>query len=239
MYKNYFVSAIIAAAGQGKRMKSNVNKQYLNLGHMPILAHTLKAFLECKSIDEIIIIVGRDEVEGCKKDIVEKYYSHDRIKIVRGGKERQESIYNGLEAIDDRSDIIITHDGARPFVTKEIINTSIEEAIDIKAVGAGVPVKDTIKIVNDDKFISNTPDRKRLWSMQTPQTFMKEILLEAHRNAIKEDYLGTDDCVLVERIGYPVKMIMGSYENIKITTPEDLIIGEAILKNRSRKTVNT
>lgn len=234
MYNNYYVSVLIAAAGQGKRMKSDTNKQYLNLGSKPVLAHTLKHFVENDLVDEIIIIVREDELEECEKEVVEKYYLHENIKIVSGGSERQYSIYNGLQALDNNCHIVIIHDGARPFITKQIIDSSIDEVVGTNAVGVGVPVKDTIKIVNDNSLIIDTPDRSKLWSIQTPQTFMKEILFKAHKKAKEEDYLGTDDCVLVERIGHPVKMIMGSYENIKITTPEDLIIGEAILINRSR-----
>lgn len=234
-----FVSALIAAAGQGKRMKSKINKQYLELNQKPILVHTLEVFEKSNLINEIILIVRKDEMEFCKDEILNKYRFNKEIKLVVGGKERQESIYNGLKAVDKGADIVVTHDGARPFVTIDIIERSIYEALRNKAVGVGVPVKDTIKVVDKNGDIIDTPDRSGLWRIQTPQTFDYKILLEAHEKAINDDYLGTDDCVLVERLGYKVKMIEGSYENIKITTPEDIILGEAILNRRESKNKNT
>lgn len=235
MGKDVFVSALIAAAGQGKRMKSDLNKQYLNLQNKPVVAHTLEIFDKCRLIDEIILIIREDEMEYCNKEVINKYKYNKPIKIVAGGKERQESIFNGLKAADDNSSVIIAHDGARPFITEDIIEESIYVALEFKAVGVGVPVKDTIKVVDINNNIINTPNRNTLWQIQTPQTFRYDILMKAHKKALEDNYFGTDDSVLVERIGYNVKMIAGSYENIKITTPEDLLLGEAILRGRQSK----
>ncbi len=236
MYKGSFVSALIAAAGQGKRMKSDINKQYLKLVDKPILAHTLEVFLRCDMIDEIILIVGQDEMKFCQEEVIDKYgFNQKPIKLVFGGKERQESVLNGLNSVSNETEIVVTHDGARPFITVDIIERSIFGAHDNGAVGVGVPVKDTIKVVDEDKNIIDTPKRSKLWQIQTPQTFSLSTLKKAHLHAQKEGFLGTDDSVLVERIGQRVKMIKGSYENIKITTPEDLFFGESILKRRQSK----
>jgi len=232
MIKEGLITALIAAAGQGKRMKSDVNKQYLNINDKPILVHTLEMFDKSQIIDDIILIVKKDEIDFCKKEIINKYKFNKTIKIVSGGKERQESIYNGLKAANKKTKVVVTHDGARPFVTLDIIEKSIYEAIKYKAVGVGVPVKDTIKVIDNDNYIIDTPNRSKLWKIQTPQTFLYNILLRAHEIALHDGFLGTDDSVLVERIGVKVKMIKGSYENIKITTPEDMILGDAILKSR-------
>ncbi len=236
MYKDISVSALIAAAGQGKRMNSDINKQYLKLVDKPILAHTLEAFLQCDMIDEIILVVGQEEMGLCQEEVIDKYgFDQKPIKIVSGGKERQESIFNGLKAVAKETEIVVTHDGARPFITVDIIERSIVGAHDNGAVGVGVPVKDTIKVVDEDTNIVDTPERSKLWQIQTPQTFVYDLLKEAHLHAQNDDFLGTDDSVLVEKIGHKVKMIKGSYENIKITTPEDIFFGEAILKKRQFK----
>lgn len=234
MYKDKFISVIIAAAGQGKRMNSKVNKQYLKLGNKPILSHTIDVFEKSLWIDEIIIVTHSDEVEYCKENIVKAYAFKKVKKIIAGGSKRQESVFNGLKSVDKRCDIVMIHDGARPFVREEYIFNSIDEVMKYKAVGVGVPVKDTIKVVDEEKYVRNTPDRKFLWAIQTPQTFDYVLLMKAHEKAIEEGFFGTDDTSLVERINQKVKMILGSYENIKITTPEDLYIGEAILKNREK-----
>jgi 2-C-methyl-D-erythritol 4-phosphate cytidylyltransferase len=231
--KEKFISVIIAAAGQGKRMNSEMNKQYLNLCNKPVLARTIEAFDQSFFIDEIIVVTHPDEIQYCRERIINSFGFKKVTKVVAGGAERQESILNGLKAVDERCDIVAIHDGARPFIKEETILNSIDQAIKYKAVGVGVPVKDTIKVVDEEKNIKNTPDRKTLWAIQTPQVFDYKLVLKAHKKAIEDGYQGTDDTVLVERIGEDLKMVMGHYENIKITTPEDLYIGEAILKNRN------
>ena len=164
-----------------------------------------------------------------KKEILDKY-NFKNVKIAYGGKERQDSVYNGLKLLDEKCDVVLIHDGARPFVSDKIIDKSIEEAKEHKAIVVGVPVKDTIKVIDNDKNIVDTPNRSVLWAVQTPQTFDYNILIDAYKDAFKNKFYGTDDAMLVERIGYKVKMLEGSYNNIKITTQEDLNIGSQILR---------
>ena len=159
---------------------------------------------------------------------IEKFYNNS--KIAYGGKERQDSVYNGLKLLDEKCDVVLIHDGARPFVSDKIIDKSIEEAKEHKAIVVGVPVKDTIKVIDNDKNIVDTPNRSVLWAVQTPQTFDYNILIDAYKDAFKNKFYGTDDAMLVEWIGYKVKMLEGSYNNIKITTQEDLNIGSQILR---------
>ncbi len=226
------VSAIIVAAGKGKRMEQNYNKQYIHLEGKPIVAHTLQHFEDHPEIDEIVIVVGEGEVEFCRENIVEKYNLSKVKIIVEGGKERYHSVYNGIKAVSKACEVVLIHDGARPFVTGEIINESIASANAYGCSIVGMPVKDTIKIINEEGFVKDTPKRENLWLVQTPQTFKKEIILQAHQKREIENLSVTDDAMLVEALGGRVKMIRGSYENIKITTPEDLEIGQAILKRR-------
>ncbi len=232
MYKNQYISAIIAAAGMSNRMKSKINKQFININGKPILAHTLEKFQRCKFIDEIIVVAKEDEISYCKKEIVRRYGFNKVTKIVRGGKERQDSVYNGILALNSKTDIVVSHDGARPFVKIKNIVDSIKGAEKYGACVIATPVKDTIKFVKDDQNIDHTPNRDVLWAAQTPQSFRREILMEGYKKAIEDNFIGTDDSVLVERLGIDVKIVMGSYENIKITTPEDIIIAESMLKDR-------
>lgn len=231
MYKGQYVSVIIAAAGMSNRMGSKINKQFISINNKPILVHTLSKFEKNSYIDEIILVAKEDEIDYCRKEIVKRYNFTKVTKIIRGGRERQDSVYNGLLALDERTSIALSHDGARPFVKMENINAGIKGAYKYGACVVGVPVKDTIKVVGEGKEVLDTPRRNMLWAAQTPQCFRKDIILDAHRKAIRDQYIGTDDSMLVERLGINVKMVMGSYENIKITTPEDLIIAESMLKN--------
>ncbi|MCR1898709.1 2-C-methyl-D-erythritol 4-phosphate cytidylyltransferase [Irregularibacter muris] len=229
-----YVSAVIVAAGQGTRMKASTNKQYLMLKGKPILAHTLSVFEKSTLVDEVLVVVGEHEKSQCLQKVI-KYYGYKKVKkLVTGGETRQQSMYNGLKEVNPRADIVITHDGARPLVHEYTIQTSIAETLIHKATVVGVPVKETIKIVDAKHFVENTPKRDVLWSVQTPQTFTYDLLMEAHQKALQEGFIGTDDGMLVERLGYPIKMIKGQYDNIKITTPEDLIIAESIINIRMR-----
>ncbi|HHY05144.1 MAG TPA: 2-C-methyl-D-erythritol 4-phosphate cytidylyltransferase [Thermoanaerobacterales bacterium] len=221
------VSAVIAAGGRGKRMNSSTSKQFLNLKGHPIIYYTLKTFYTMDAIDEIILVVGKYDME-CTRAILDRY-RFNKIKLVEGGSERRDSVYNGLRQLSPQTDIVAIHDGVRPFIKKRVIMESIEEAKKYGAVGVAVPVKDTIKVVGENNIIKYTPERKTLWGMQTPQTFKYEIIMEAHEKARLEGVYGTDDAVLVERIGLPVKIIQGGYENIKITTPEDIVIAESFV----------
>ena len=232
MYKDYFVSVIIAAAGMSNRMGSKINKQFIAIDNKPILAHTLEKFDKCKYIDEIIVVSKEEEVEYCRKEIVKKYGFKKVTNIVRGGKERQDSIYNGIMALNEKTDIVLTHDGARPFIRTESIEAGISGVIEYGACVIGVPVKDTIKVIDPNKVVHHTPKRDLLWAAQTPQCFWADLLKQGYEYAIDEGIVGTDDSSLVEKIGQPIKMIMGSYDNIKITTPEDLIIADSFIKDR-------
>ncbi|HEY4543341.1 MAG TPA: 2-C-methyl-D-erythritol 4-phosphate cytidylyltransferase [Tissierellaceae bacterium] len=232
MYKGYNVSVIIAAAGMSNRMGSKINKQFLVIDNKPILAHTIEKFEQCTYIDEIIVVSKEEEVDYCKHEIVNKYGFKKVRHIIRGGKERQDSIYNGILALSEKSDIVLTHDGARPFIKIEHIKKGIEGVLEHGSCVIGVPVKDTIKVIREDEnTVHHTPKRSLLWAAQTPQCFWTRILKDGYEYAMEEGIMGTDDSSLVEKRGYPIKMLMGSYDNIKITTPEDLIIGESLLKD--------
>jgi len=219
---------VIAAAGSGTRMGMDINKQYLEIAGKPVLARTIQAFENCGLIDEIIVIAAEHEVEYCRKEIVEKFGFRKVRDVAGGGEFRQQSVYNGLMKVSPDCDIVLVHDGARPFVDSRCIADCIEAARETGAACVAVPVKDTIKRADNEGFVEGTIDRSFLWAMQTPQAFRYDLILEAHRNAILEGYTGTDDAVLVERIGGRVKLVMGSYYNIKITTKEDLAIAEGI-----------
>lgn len=221
-------SVVIAAAGSGSRMGMNKNKQFLDIAGKPVLARTIQAFENCKLVDEIIIIAAEPEVEYCNKNIVEKYRLRKVKSVICGGEFRQQSVYNGLMQVSSDCDIVLIHDGARPFIDCKSICECIKAAEEAGAACIAVPVKDTIKRVDDEGFVEGTLDRRCLWAMQTPQAFQYNLIIEAHRNAMIEGYVGTDDAVLVERIGHRVKLVTGSYYNIKITTKEDLAIAEGI-----------
>ena len=220
---------IIVAAGSGSRMNMGINKQFIKLKDKEIIVYTLEKFYKHKNIDEIVVVVKEQEAEFFKKEIIDKY-NFENIKIAYGGKERQNSVYNGLKMLDKKCDIVLVHDGARPFISEQLIDNCIEEAKSHNAVVVGVPVKDTIKVINEDNDIVDTPERSKLWAVQTPQTFNYDILVKSYEDAFENKFYGTDDAMLVERIGYKVKMIEGSYNNIKITTQEDLNIGTQILQ---------
>ena len=220
---------IIVAAGSGSRMNMGINKQFIKLKDKEIIVYTLEKFYKHKNIDEIVVVVKEQEAEFFKKEIIDKY-NFKNIKIAYGGKERQNSVYNGLKILDKKCDIVLVHDGARPFISQQLIDKCIEEAKSHNAVVVGVPVKDTIKVINEDNDIVDTPERSKLWAVQTPQTFNYDILVKSYEDAFENKFYGTDDAMLVERIGYKVKMIEGSYNNIKITTQEDLNIGTQILQ---------
>lgn len=222
MRKPKKISVIIPAAGQGKRMKADVSKQYIEVYGKPILAYTLEKFQEARCINDIILVVGKNEI-----DYVEKYikngYGFSKIKsIIHGGKERQDSVYEGLKAMDPETDIVLIHDAVRPMISTYDIERIVTETVKYKACIFGVKVKDTIKVVDENNHIRNTLDRNQLYAIQTPQVFDKNVILSAYREAMGEGFLGTDDAMLVEQFSTTkVKMIEGSYANIKITTPED------------------
>jgi 2-C-methyl-D-erythritol 4-phosphate cytidylyltransferase len=226
------VTVLIPAAGMGRRMGKAVAKQFLPLGDKPMLAHTLLAFQRAPEIDEIIPILSKEDMESCLKDVIEQYHITKVRTLVVGGKERQDSVMNGLQKLEQDASIVLVHDGVRPFVTQEMIQESVDLARKGESVAVGVPLKDTIKEVDDKQVIRHTLERSRLWAIQTPQTFPLKVLMRAYEESYKHRVYATDDAMLVERAGVKVRVIMGSYENIKITTPEDLILAEEILKRR-------
>ena len=219
-------TAIVLAAGSGKRMNSKVHKQYLLLKGKPVLYYSLKAF-EDSQIDDIILVVGAGEIEFCRKEIVEQFGFRKVRAIVEGGKERYHSVYEGLK-VAGGTDYVLIHDGARPFVSQSIIERTIAAVCEYKACVVGMPVKDTIKIVDENVFAKETPNRSDVWMVQTPQAFSYPLIYDAYTGMLaQEDSAITDDAMVVERMtDYKVKLIEGSYQNIKITTPEDLDVAE-------------
>ncbi len=213
----------------GRRMGASMNKQYLLLDGKPILAHTLDLFQNADFIDEIFVVVPAEEIEYCRIHVVEKYGAGKVKQIVAGGAQRQNSVLNGLRALDCQDeDVVLIHDGVRPFVPLTVVQHSIEMALEYDGALVAVPVKDTVKIVKN-AFVTATPAREALWLAQTPQTFRYRIIRAAHEQAEAEGFSGTDDASLLERIGGKVHVVIGDYRNIKITTPEDLILAQAFL----------
>lgn len=222
--------AIIPSAGMGRRMGS-LKKNYLMLLGKPVLARTIEQFESSGMVDSIVLVVPPSGEEFCRAGIVEAYGFKKVARIVPGGAERQDSVENGLRAAGRAFDIVLVHDGARPLVTVEIIENTIRAAAGCGAAIAAVPVKDTIKEAGGGFIVATLP-REALLSVQTPQAFSLSVLEEAFSRAKEDGFTGTDESSLVERTGRPVKAVQGSYENIKITTPEDLAIAECILKRR-------
>lgn len=212
-------------------MGGGTAKQFLPLLGKPMLAHTLAAFEAAASIDQVVLVVGEDQLDVCRTEIVDRYGFRKVRKLMPGGSERQDSVYSGLGSLGPDCDLVVVHDAARPLVTPEMLDRAVAEARRTGAVVAAVPVKDTIKLV-DGGAVAETPDRSRLWAAQTPQVFRCALLLEAHRKARQDGFVGTDDAALVERLGHPVYIVEGSPENLKVTTPEDLLLAESILARR-------
>lgn len=223
------VSAIVLAGGRGKRMGYVQSKQYIELNGKPILYYTLKQFINNSLIDEVILVVSEDEREYCKNEVLDKYGLKIH-KLVSGGKERQESVYNALMNIRN-SDTVLIHDGARPFVSEKIINDGIKYAKRYKAAAPGVMPKDTIKIKNDSNFSMSTLTRSSLVAIQTPQVFEFNLIYECHKEIRKRGIEVTDDTSVVEFLNNKVYIYDGDYANIKITTPEDLPLAEYLVKN--------
>lgn len=224
------ITAIVLAGGSGKRMGGDCKKQYMLIDGRPLLYYSLQTFQK-SSVDEIILVAN--EAEYCQTEIIDKYHMDKVKKIVPGGAERYNSVYQGLLAASD-ADYVLIHDGARPFLTEQMIEDSIQGAKKYQACVIGMPVKDTIKIADDKKYAASTPDRSHVWMIQTPQSFSYSLILKAYEQVLKEKPEGiTDDAMVVEYCHLAkVKLISGSYQNIKITTPEDIAIAETFLKMR-------
>ncbi|WP_019123565.1 2-C-methyl-D-erythritol 4-phosphate cytidylyltransferase [Brevibacillus massiliensis] len=223
---------VIVAAGTGKRMGAGRNKLWLPLGGKSILAHTVERFATHPDIGEIVLVVHESDMSEVKAWLKHESY---QVKLAIGGAERQDSVRSGLALLSEAISYVLVHDAARPFVTHEQISATISKVRTEDAVIMAVPVKDTIKIVNPTGIVEATPARESLWAVQTPQAFRVSLLLKAHMEAYQAGKQGTDDAMLVEWLGYKVSVIPGSYENIKITTPDDLWFGEEILRRRRER----
>lgn len=218
------VGVVIPAAGQGKRMGTKESKQFLLFHQKPIFLHTIEVFDDHPEIDEIVVVVRGTEIERTKR-LIEEQGIKKVSKVVAGGRERQESVFLGLKEIT--TDLVLVHDAVRPFVTKKAVTRLISEIRDYGAAILAVPMKDTVKKV-EQNCVFGTLQRNQLWSVQTPQGFRRELLMKAHIEAEKNNDFATDDSALVEKLGVNVRVVDGEYTNIKITTPEDLIFAEAI-----------
>ena len=228
-------AAIVLAAGRGSRMKSDMQKQYLLLKGKPVLYYSLKAF-EDSFIDEIVLVTGKEEIEYCRREIVDRYGFQKVSRIAAGGKERYHSVFCGLQALSD-CDYVFIHDGARPLVTKEILERAYAAVQKEHACVVGMPVKDTIKLADEEGYAQDTPRRDLLWTVQTPQVFEFPLILSAYtafmnreQELLAQGVKITDDAMVAEYFSDArIRLVEGSYENLKITTPEDLLIAEALL----------
>lgn len=222
------VGAVIAAAGESRRMGGR-DKVFAPLGGKPILARVIDTFQKCRLVNQIIVVVNARNIEKCRKLVAEERWNKVS-DVCAGGKLRQDSVAAGLKKLDDCRWVVI-HDGARPLVTKDLIEGGLKAAQETGAAVAAIPVTDTIKIANDDMLVHQTPSRQNLWAVQTPQVFSHDIIARAYEQAKDEV---TDDASLVEGLGYKVKLYMGSYDNIKITSPQDLALAEVLLKKHEK-----
>ncbi|MGC5327817.1 2-C-methyl-D-erythritol 4-phosphate cytidylyltransferase [Brevibacillus sp. SYSU BS000544] len=225
------VGVVIVAAGSGKRMGAKRNKLWLELEGKSILAHTVERFVTHPEIQEVILVVSEQD-QAAVSQWLDTVPFKEQVKVTLGGAERQDSVRAGLEVLDHATHFVLVHDAARPFITSEQINAIISRVRQDNAIVLAVPVKDTIKVVNHAGIVESTPARESLWAIQTPQAFRVSLLREAHQKALQSGQIGTDDAMLVEWLGAPVSILQGSYENIKITTPDDLWFGQEILRKR-------
>ncbi len=234
-------TAIVLSAGQGKRMGTSVQKQYIELQGKPIIYYTLSVFQKSEIIDDIILVVGKDQLKYVQEEIVRKYHFTKVKTVVEGGHERYASVWQGLKARECdkyyeniQDGYVFIHDGARPFVDEEMLERAYDTVRKYKACVAGVPSKDTIKLINEEQFAVTTPEREYVWAVQTPQVFEKTLIFEAYARLMEEECVHvTDDAMVVEQMmRLPVKLFEGSYENIKITTPEDLDIARIFLSKK-------
>lgn len=232
----YRTGAVVLAGGQGKRMRSEIQKQYMMLGGRPLITYALEAF-ENSGVDEVVLVTGAGEEAYARSELVSAYGFSKVISVVAGGRERYHSVYEGLKALKG-CDYVLIHDGARPLVTEEIIRRAMDGARQYDACVVGMPVKDTIKVADGANYTAGTPDRVHLWQVQTPQAFEYSLVKAAYDRLMEDEgfQVGiTDDAMVVEsQTEHRVKLIEGSYENLKVTTPEDIVIAEALLNERKR-----
>jgi 2-C-methyl-D-erythritol 4-phosphate cytidylyltransferase len=225
------VVAVIVAAGEGVRMGDGPRKQYRYLGKFPILTYTLFGFDKNPKVNDIVLVLPASDIAFCWEKIIAPLDFQKRIQLVSGGSTRQESVYNGLRAVENDCNIVVIHDSVRPLVSSRLITRSVAGAQEYGACIAAVPAEDTLKIVKND-IIQKTISRDRVWMAQTPQAFRYDLIMKAHEAARKEQFNGTDDAALIERLGIEVHVIKGDPRNIKITTPGDLKVAEAILNGK-------
>ena len=225
------VTAIVPAAGGGTRIAGALPKQYLPLAGIPLLTRTLQALRASPRVDRLILVVPPGHEVRCRVEILEPFgLAVDAM--VPGGEDRQASVYAGLQRVSLDTDLILVHDGARPFINPAVIQAVVAAAAEAGAAVAAIPVTDTIKVAGPDGWLLETPDRGRLWAAQTPQVFRTALLREAHARALRDGFRSTDDSALVERLGHPVRLVPGSPENLKITTSADLALADQILRAR-------
>ena len=227
------VGAVIVGAGEGRRMGGSGRKQFTKVSGKPIIAYTLEVFEASDAIDHIVVVVPRDSIDWAKEEVVEAYGFKKVRAVVGGGDTRQQSVFNGLKALDPKTTFAVIHDAVRPLVTDLLIRRVIDAARKTGAAITGVPARDTVKQV-ESGLIVGTLDRRLLWLAQTPQCFRYDQILEAHKRAVQENFEATDDASLVEKYGSKVTVAVGSYSNFKITSPEDLPVFEYFLKQENR-----
>ncbi|MGI6684295.1 MAG: 2-C-methyl-D-erythritol 4-phosphate cytidylyltransferase [Bacillota bacterium] len=226
-----YITAVIPAAGQGSRMKAGFNKQYIMLQGKPILVHTLEVFENCKLIKDVVVVASPGEEDYCR-ELLQEYGLTKITQVVTGGQERLQSVALGLAQVSKNCDIVAVHDGARPLLLLSQLNEVLSVVPANDGAVLAVPVKDTIKEIDDHHLVKSTLERTKLWAVQTPQVFKKDVITYVYTKAREEGITGTDDASLAEHYGFQIKVIPGSYENLKITTPEDLDLAELILKRR-------
>ncbi len=227
-------AALIVAAGEGRRLGTPRTKAFMPLNDIPILAYAIQPFEVCNRIQQLYLVLRNQDLDSWHREILERFSFKKTRPPVTGGLRRQDSVRLGLESIGEDVDIVLIHDGARPFVDTSMVERLLDTLAEDQAAVVAVPAKETVKVVSPQGRILETPARDTLWHIQTPQGFDYRIILEAHRKAVADGVVATDDSTLVERLGVPVTVVQGSYENIKITTPEDLVIARALLENRGR-----
>ncbi len=227
------VSAIIVAGGKGTRLSDTTKKQYIKLNNKEVLAHTIEVFERMPIIKEIIVVCPREDLDFVEDKICDKY-KFKKVRVIEGGKERQHSVYNGIKSLSDDATHVVIHDGARPFLRQDDALRVTLKMLDNGASVLGIPMRETVKMCVGGEVIE-TLDRETIYSIQTPQCFEKELIKRAHKNARQNNILATDDSFLVEQLGEKVYIVEGSASNIKITTPEDLVVAEKLLENLDKK----
>jgi 2-C-methyl-D-erythritol 4-phosphate cytidylyltransferase len=227
------VAAIIPAAGEGRRMGGTVPKQFLQIGGREILTRTLDVFEACVAIDDVWVVVAPEQCPSCQSTIVERYGFRKIRGVIAGGATRQESVWRGLHQVTEAVDLVVVHDGVRPLVTELLIQQTLEHASRYGAAIAAVPLKDTLKRVSAAGTVEATVPRERLWRVQTPQAFRRGLLRRAFQHAWRQGLQATDEAGLIEALGYPVQIVPSYEHNIKITTPDDLVLCETLLRERA------